>query len=109
MDNPITEVVATQEPTMPGNEDTQFEKEKSIMTSPNVDIFFQVHKWKQLATSLQEGVISTQEHRKVIQDLRERWEEELAFQEQRKENMRGMRLKKLKETEDQVKTLEDTK
>ena len=50
------------------------------MTASSVDILIvEVHKWKQLATSLQEGVISTQEHKKVIRDLRERWEKELAF------------------------------
>jgi len=47
MENPVTEAIVTQEIAMPGNEDTQLEKEKNEITTPNVDILFsEVHKWK---------------------------------------------------------------
>ena len=65
----------------------------------------EVSKWKRHASQFDEGMISLTEQKKVIQELREQWDEEIFFQKIRWEEMRE-KLKELKKYESMEKNKE---
>lgn len=53
----------------------------------------ELQKWKQLALSLQEGVIPLKTHKRMIDSLREKWVKEEWEREEEEERHKGIMMK----------------